>query len=278
MPIWVIVVLVIAVFAVSSAGATFALVQDVAALRLGAWRLQMTSMLISPAFAWQFYRLEPALRRKTLRNVHKMAFSGLCLALHFSCWIWGLKHTSLIHAYLFVSVTPLVIAVGTLVLRKPISTGELAGTGLGVFGAIVLTFGHSQKAGEATLQGDIVTLGGAIFIIGYLQVGADLRRWMPLMVMAFPVTGIAGLCMAAASLVLEGSVVAPLDRGSILGWMAGVHLLPLLWLAIVPGIVGHQGLNLALKYISPLALSLTTATEPLIGSIIGAGLVAFVNR
>jgi len=90
--------------------------------------------------------------------------------------------------------------------------------------------------------------------------------------------GIAGLCMAAASLVLEGSVVAPLDRGSILGWMAGVHLLPLLWLAIVPGIVGHQGLNLALKYISPLALSLTTATEPLIGSIIGAGLVAFVNR
>lgn len=56
-----------------------------------------------------------------------MAFSGLCLALHFSCWIWGLKHTSLIHAYLFVSVTPLVIAVGTLVLRKPISTGELAG-------------------------------------------------------------------------------------------------------------------------------------------------------
>lgn len=54
-------ILHVQVFAVSSAGATFALVQDVAALRLGAWRLQMTSMLISPAFAWQFYRCLRAL-------------------------------------------------------------------------------------------------------------------------------------------------------------------------------------------------------------------------
>jgi drug/metabolite transporter (DMT)-like permease len=57
-----------------------------------------------------------------------------------------LQHTSLVHAYLFVSVTPLAIAVGSLLLRKPISSGEVAGTLLGVAGAAVLTLG--PKAGH----------------------------------------------------------------------------------------------------------------------------------
>ena len=42
------------------------------------------------------------------------------------------------------------------------------------------------------------------------------------------------------------------------------------YLAIVPGIVGHTGLNTVLKYISPLVITLSTTTEPLIGACIGA--------
>jgi drug/metabolite transporter (DMT)-like permease len=57
-----------------------------------------------------------------------------------------LQHTSLVHAYLFVSVTPLAIAVGSLLLRKPISSGEVAGALMGVAGAAVLTLG--PKAGH----------------------------------------------------------------------------------------------------------------------------------
>ena len=61
-----------------------------------------------------------------------------------------LQHTSLVHAYLFVSVTPLAIAVGSLLLRKPISRGEVAGTLLGVLGAAVLTLG--PKAGHREVR------------------------------------------------------------------------------------------------------------------------------
>lgn len=42
---------------------------------------------------------------------------------------------------------------------------------------------------QSTLTGDMVTLIGAITIIGYLEVGQSLRRFMPLMVYAVPVTG-----------------------------------------------------------------------------------------
>ena len=42
---------------------------------------------------------------------------------------------------------------------------------------------------QATVIGDLVTLVGAISIIGYLEVGQNLRSFMPLMVYAVPVTG-----------------------------------------------------------------------------------------
>ena len=42
------------------------------------------------------------------------------------------------------------------------------------------------------------------------------------------------------------------------------------YLALVPGIVGHTGLNTVLKYMSPLLITLSTTTEPLIGACIGA--------
>eukprot|EP00959_Pyramimonas_sp_CCMP1952_P458397 9476552-Pyramimonas_sp.AAC.1 len=48
-----------------------------------------------------------------LRNpVLIMLASGLCLAVHFGGWVWGIAHTSLPHSLLFVSATPVLIAAG----------------------------------------------------------------------------------------------------------------------------------------------------------------------
>ena len=42
------------------------------------------------------------------------------------------------------------------------------------------------------------------------------------------------------------------------------------YLGVVPGIVGHTGLNTVLKYLSPLVITLSCTTEPLIGACMGA--------
>jgi hypothetical protein len=102
------------------------MVADVPALRLGAWRLQITTALCSPVCVWQFLRLQAGkqpsrscvlysaaeasaeyqlwlntvhmrwprsadLKRRTLRSCGRLAFSGICLAIHFSSWVWGIK-------------------------------------------------------------------------------------------------------------------------------------------------------------------------------------------
>ncbi len=44
-----------------------------------------------------------------------------------------------------------------------------------------------------------------------------------------------------------------------------------LYLALVPGIVGHTSFNAVLKYISPMVVTLAVTAEPLIGSLVGWG-------
>jgi drug/metabolite transporter (DMT)-like permease len=53
-----------------------------------------------------------------------MLVSGLSLAFHFALWVWGIDHTSLTHALLYVSITPILIAAGMWAMNKPLSKGE----------------------------------------------------------------------------------------------------------------------------------------------------------
>ena len=62
--------------------------------------------------------------------------------------MWGIEHTSLIHAYLCVATTPIIIAGGTWILRRPISRGELGGTALGAVGTVLLTLGPAAKESQ----------------------------------------------------------------------------------------------------------------------------------
>ena len=43
--------------------------------------------------------------------------------MHFGAWVWGLYHTSLPHSLLCVTSSPVLLALGCLILRKPISSG-----------------------------------------------------------------------------------------------------------------------------------------------------------
>ncbi len=53
-----------------------------------------------------------------------MLLSGMSLAFHFALWVWGIDHTSLTHALLYVSITPILIAAGMWAMSKPLSQGD----------------------------------------------------------------------------------------------------------------------------------------------------------
>ena len=271
--------LLVAVLAVSTAAAVFASMPEANPLALAAWRLQLTALVLVPLFVsdvratratmcWQKYReAGPA-----------MAASGACLAVHFGAWVASLQTTSIAHSLLFVSTTPIIIAVvsaaraayGAAAKREltwlsPRVRAELAAAAVGTAGAALLAFDHggAQKGVAPSFAGDASAALGALAMTGYVLVGGALRSWMPLGMYAMPVTAVGGVLLTLAACATHGfaSAFAWVTRAE---WAWKV-----VYLAVGPGLLGHTAFNMLLGTLSPLVITLALTLEPVVGTCVG---------
>ena len=267
------IILFFAIISISSAGAVFQLMEEVKPMLRASWRFQLTAILMFPMFVIQYRqcRQQPEIMAKLMdkETMYILLGSGLSLGLHMGAWVWSLDNTSLTHSLLLVTIHPLLLVTGALLLRRFVPAKQIAGAIVGFAGASVTLLGISSEV-DATLIGDIAAIFGAVAILGYLIAGSKLRKWMPLFVYIFPVTFIAAIQLAIISLISEGSTFSMSDADiSVLGWMALSWLPYVLYLAVFPGIVGHAGISMVLRWFPPIIVSVAYLFEPLIGSIIG---------
>ena len=259
--------------AVSSAGAVLQSMSAVPPIMRAAWRLQATALVLLPGFILQWRAASPALRGACLtpRTFAILSGSAVALTLHFALWVWSLDHTSLAHSLLWVTAHPLVFVIGMLLLRHPTRRGQIIGAILG-FGGGALTLLDISGGSEVTLLGDVGAFAGGVAVVGYIVAASILRPWMPIFLYAFPITAAASLGLIIASLLTESTTLTGLSELSVLGWLSVAWVLPVGYLALGPGLVGHTGINATLRHLSPLVVSVTLVMEPLVGSIIGWGL------
>lgn len=285
-PLYAYPLLAASVIAVSSAATVFTSMAEVPPITLAAWRLQLTTVMQAPFGVVQLLRLPLNLRHKCMQSVRMMmllvvagftmptqhmltstppppplwyaqwlilAFAGVSMALHFAFWVWGLEHTSLVHALLLVSMSPVCIALGTWAMRQPISRGEQVGALLGLAGGGVLAQGAAEASAAAkeqsgdtsqpaTVAGDVACAAACVSVIGYLYAGRHLRAWMPIFVYATIVTGIAAILLMITAVLAEGASVSAGGGDGLFGWVVDGHYAwRVVYLAIGPGIVGHTG-------------------------------------
>lgn len=246
---------------------------DVEPMLRSSWRFQLTAILMFPMFIIQYRqcRKQPEIMAKIMdkETMFIILGSGLSLGLHMGAWVWSLDNTSLSHSLLLVTIHPLLLVTGALLLRRFVPRKQIAGAIVGFTGASITLIGISSEV-DATLIGDIAAIFGAVAILGYLIAGSKLRKWMPLFVYIFPVTMIAAIQLALISLISEGSTFSMSDADiSVVGWMALSWLPYVLYLAVFPGIVGHAGISMVLRWFPPIIVSVAYLFEPLIGSLIG---------
>ena len=258
----------VALFAVSSAGAVFEMIEDVGGLSKAAWRLQATSLVLLPGFMVQYARAEDSLKLQWKNSMHLLTASGICLALHFGTWLMSLDRTTLTHSLLFVTAHPLVIIIGLWLLRKPATKMQSIGALVGFIGAAVVVGGGASETG-VSLYGDFLAFLGAVTVVGYLAIGRMVRGWMPLFLYAFPVTLVSAIALTAWAILSEGLTFDLDDMTGAFGWISVTWILYVGYLALGPGLLGHTGINAVLRWIPPLTISMMLIMEPVIGSIIG---------
>ena len=107
------------------------------------------------------------------------------------------------------------------------------------------------------------------------MIGRRLRsEGLPLHLYAFPVTVVAAILMTLSSMIFESSPMGMAAANlSTFGWLDAAWLLPVAYLAIGPGFIGHTGINAALRWLPTLLISVTLVMEPMIGALIGLGLM-----
>jgi len=267
------VLLTFSIISISSAGAVFQLMDDVPPLLRASWRFQLTTLMMAPLCFIQYRgaRQDQTFMSNLMSQETRYILfgSGISLGLHMGAWVWSLDNTSLTHSLLFVTIHPLIIVFGALLLRKYVPKQQVFGASIGFLGGGIALLGISAET-DVTLLGDLAAIIGAVAVVGYLIAGRKLRQWMPLFVYTVPVTGVAAILLGIMSMIIEGSTFSMSQEDiSIFGWMSSSWIFYVLFLAAFPGIVGHAGISAVLRWFPPIIVSVAYLFEPLIGSIIG---------
>ena len=234
---------------------------DTPALSLAALRNMIAIAILTP-FAikhkvWTFFGLERSDKVRTIS-------AGVLLGFHFYMFFEAIQRTTVASATVFVSVTPIFLAIlGYLFLKERLTRNVLWAIVISVVGGLLIAYGDVGKDSVAIdpARGNLLALGACLFVSIYLIIGRVARQKVSWIVYVYP------MYLSSAATVVS---LALLTDMQLLGWEPRIYLLCTL-MAIFPHILGHGSFNYAVKFFSATFLGLLSLTEP-----IGATVMAYV--
>ncbi len=246
----------VGVFAISFS-ALFVRLSSAPALIIATYRLLFTFLLLAP---FTLIRHRQDLRTLGGRERGLAAASGVCLALHFVTWFTSLNYTSVASSVVLVTTQPVFVVIGSwLLFKERISRRAMFGMALALTGSFIIGASDFQLDMRA-FWGDLLALGAAVLVSGYLLIGRRLRgSAVSLPAYTFFTYGSSALLLVLMSL---GT------RTAFYPYPAQDWLL-FLGLALVCTVLGHTVFNWVLRYVQASVVSVSVLGEPL-GAIIWA--------
>lgn len=233
-------------------------------LAIAAWRLAFSVIVIAVALLasgeWRQWR------RLSWREGAIAGGAGAMLALHFWSWNTSVGLTSVAASVVLVNTQPVVVALlSVLWLRESPTRRQWTGITVAMLGALIVALPDlmataATAARPRALLGDLLALVGAVTAATYFVAGRRLRGTLEL--------------WAYVGLVYGSCLVALL----LLVWLTGAPLVPqpprelaiFAGLALGPMLLGHTGLNWALKRSPAYVVNLTLLGEPVGATLIAA--------
>ena len=203
----------------------------------------------------------------TAREVLIACGAGAMLALHFWSWNTSITLTSVAASVVLVNTQPVVVALLSVYwLHEPPTRRQWIGIAIAMTGAMVVASpdffigGADAAAHPNAWLGDVLALLGALTAAIYFSVGRRLRSRLDL----WPYVGLVYSVCLITLVLLAAATRTPLlpEPPRELGIFAA--------LAIGPMLLGHTGLNWALKHSPAYVVNLTLLGEPIGATFIAA--------
>jgi drug/metabolite transporter (DMT)-like permease len=188
--------------------------------------------------------------------------AGFLLAGHFWAWIASIQLTTIASSAVLVSTQPLFVAgFSVAFLKEAPSPRQWVGIVVAVVGAGVIGWGD-LGVGPRALLGDALALSASVMAAGYFSIGRSLRKKLDLWTYTGLVYGASALFLTLGVLASPGT---PLTGYPLQDWAV------FLALAAVPMMLGHTGINYALRYFPAYVANLASLGEP-----VGATIIAWL--
>jgi drug/metabolite transporter (DMT)-like permease len=229
------------------------------ALAVAAWRVAFSVLFIAAVVLVR--DRGRAIRRLERRDWTLAVLAGAFLAGHFWSWIASLSFTTVASSVVLVNTQPIFVAgLSIAFLGERPTPRQWAGIGVAVAGAAVIGWGDFA-GGPEPLLGDLLAVAGAVFVSLYYVIGRRLRQRLALWDYIAVVYGAAAVILLGAAAALPGT--------DLTGYPA-TDWLVFLALAAGPMMIGHTGVNYALRYTPAYVANLALLGEP-----VGATLLAW---
>jgi Predicted membrane protein len=255
-------VLTLALLGISFAGPLVRL-SNADPLAIAAWRLGFSLIIVAAllVFSGQWREWGRADRGTLLLSM----VAGIFLALHFWAWNASIHLTTIAASVTLVSLQPAIVAVlSAVVLREAPSGRQIVGIGIAIIGAFIIALpdfrGAQPLMENRPLLGNLLAVSGAVTASLYYTIGRFARGRLG-------IWAYVGIAYAAAFLTLL-----------LIGRFRGVHLEPqpvrelliFAGLALGPMLLGHTGMNWALKFVPAYIVNLLVLGEPIGATLLGA--------
>ncbi|MFL5558749.1 MAG: DMT family transporter [Gemmatimonadaceae bacterium] len=232
-------------------------------LAIAVWRLGLSLVIVGGFLVateeWRDWRL------LTYREAALAGLAGVSLAMHFWAWNASIHLTTIAASVTLVNLQPAVIAViSAIALREAPSGRQVLGIAIAIIGALIVAGpdirGGLAPSGNAPLLGNLLAISAAVTAAIYYTIGRRLRRSLRL--------------WSYVAIVYSGAFLTLL----VVGVARAIPLAPqppreiaiFVGLALGPMLLGHTGMNWALKFLPAYVVNLTVLGEPVGATLLGA--------
>lgn len=190
--------------------------------------------------------------------------AGIFLALHFWAWNASIQLTTIAASVTLVSLQPaFVVGISVLFLREYPNRIQVMGILVAFIGAMVIALPSvltGDSAARSALSGNLLAISAAVTAGAYYVIGRRVRA-------SLGIWAYVGIVYFACFVALLAFATA---RGVVLYPLAPREFEIFAGLALGPMLLGHTGMNWALKFMPAYVVNLLVLGEPIGATLIGA--------
>ena len=247
------ILLFIALLSVSTSPIMAKYLSNVPAVSISFWRMFIASIIL---WTYSFYNKKNRIQKN--ENLSKIIFAGILLGIHFALFFQAIKLTKIANATFLGTLAPIfTLFLEVFFFKRIFNRYILYGLLLSLIGAMVILSHNFDLSQEYTI-GNILAIMCSICLGASFIIAEKVRQFETTIVYTRT------LYLTASITLL---IIAFITNSNLIGY-TGNEYLGLIFLGVVPTIIGHNAIYYSVKYVSPTIVSAFPLGEPVIATIL----------